>query len=655
MFEQFHQQASSARRLAAIMFTDIVGYTRMMGNDEQKALSLIRKNRTLHQKLIKKYGGKWLKEMGDGTLASFKTSSDAVYCAAELLRACEYEDITLRIGIHQCEVTEEDGDIFGDGVNLASRIETLAKPGQILVSGPVHRNVKNKPGISSAFLKETELKNIDELVKIYSVEVLKQSQNQWHKNPQAEESDILEHSIAVLPFVNMSNDPEQEFFCDGISEEIINTIVQYPHLKVSGRTSSFSFKGKNEDLRMIGQALGVSKVLEGSIRKMGNRIRITAQLVETSNGFHIWSKKYDRQLDDVFAIQDEIALEIGNQLNLTLSSGFDKHSIRKQTQNIEAYELYLKGRILFYERGPTMFEALECFQNALKIDAEYALASAGLADTYVMLILHGYLPAEENWLFALRAVDVAVKNGPELAETYNSLAIISLFYEWNWDKAEIQFKKAIAINPSFIQAYVWYGYFHQIFVKNDINSGIEQIKRAIKIDPLSTYARSCLCNAYALKDLYEEAIREGEHILEIDPKSILGNINIGATLFWTGNYEKAIYCLEYSTKKSGIVWLYSLALLYLKAKQKDKAQEIYVKMEKQYNEKGLIPTALAIVAAAFGDKDKAIKLLRKACEIKDPSLIIYAVVHKDGQVLRSLPRYEKIIEKMGLKEVYKNR
>ncbi|MEK0326373.1 MAG: hypothetical protein QQN63_11785, partial [Nitrosopumilus sp.] len=192
------------------------------------------------------------------------------------------------------------------------------------------------------------------------------------------ERNILEKSIAVLPFVNMSSDPEQEFFCEGISEEIINTIVQLPDLRVVGRTSSFCFKGKNEDLRSVGSTLGVSKILEGSVRKSGNRVRITAQLVEASTGFHLWSKKYDRELDDVFKIQDEISAEIASQLKITFAGTQSLPKSRQQTKNVEAYQLYNKGRSLFYQRGMSLFEALQCFRAALEIDSSYALAYSGL-------------------------------------------------------------------------------------------------------------------------------------------------------------------------------------------------------------------------------------------------------------------------------------
>lgn len=204
-------------------------------------------------------------------------------------------------------------------------------------------------------------------------------------------------SIAVLPFVNMSNDPEQEYFSDGISEEIINTLVQIPSLKVAGRTSAFSFKNKNEDLRSIGEKLNVNTILEGSVRKSGNRIRITAQLIKASTGFHWWSQKFDRELNDVFIIQDEIAKAILDKLQVTLEGKPAEPKERLHTPNVEAYQLYLKGMSYFYKRGLHMFNGLQCFEDALKIDSDYALALAGLADSYTMLCLHSYISPEEAW------------------------------------------------------------------------------------------------------------------------------------------------------------------------------------------------------------------------------------------------------------------
>ncbi len=299
-----------SRQLAAIMFTDIVGYTELMGDDEQKAFDLLRKNRQIQKPIIEKFNGTWIKELGDGVLASFHTVTDAVLCASEIQKVCsDIHDLKLRIGIHLGEVVFEDNDVFGDGVNIASRIQAIATPGAIYISESVHNNISNKKEIITRFVRKANLKNVKEAVRIY--EVLPQN-----IQPASFTNSLIHStantnggkSIAVLPFVNMSNDPEQEYFSDGMAEEIITSLNHLKDLKVAGRTSSFQFKGKNIDLHKIGEELGVNTVLEGSIRKQGNRIRLTAQLVNVKDGFHFWSEKYDRNMDDIFAIQDEIAL-----------------------------------------------------------------------------------------------------------------------------------------------------------------------------------------------------------------------------------------------------------------------------------------------------------------------------------------------------------
>ncbi|MDX2443487.1 MAG: adenylate/guanylate cyclase domain-containing protein [Bacteroidales bacterium] len=646
---------SQSRQLAAIMFTDIVGYTSLMGKNEENAFRILNKNRELQKPIIEQFNGRWIKELGDGVMASFNTVSDSVNAAIKIQKESNtVRDLQLRIGIHLGEVVFENEDVFGDGVNIASRIQAFAVPGSIYISEAIQNNISNKQGIVTKFVKQEKLKNVVSPIRIYEVLTAQETHSSKKTNRESIQESSAK-SIAVLPFVNMSNDPEQEYFCDGISEEIINTIVQYPDLKVSGRTSSFIFKGKNEDLRVIGNALGVGKILEGSIRKMGNQIRITAQLIETSNGFHLWSKKYDRQLDDIFAIQDEIAKEIGNQLNLTLSAGAKKLEGRQQTQNLEAYELYLKGRGLFYKRGTALLEALDCFKKALEIDKTYALASSGLADTYVMLILHAYLPASDNWKYAIKAANTAFRYGPELAETYNSKAIISLFYEWNWDQAADQFKKAISINPSFIQAYVWYGFFYQYCVKGNAREGIKLMKKAIEIDPLSSYARNCLVPSYTILGLYDVAIQEMNDLSEIDPTQNLTAYNLSAVLFWSGNHKKAYEILENSSGKSGKIWIYFFIYIYLKMNQKEKAEKIYSKIEREYKNNGLLPTSFAIAAATFGKNKKAIELLHNACDVKDPALILLALNHKDGEILHSLPGYNDIRKRMGLKEVHPQR
>src|SRR6266550_4416083 len=335
---------SQSRQLAAIMFTDIVGYTALMGDDEQKAFELLDKSRLLQKPLIEQFGGKWIKELGDGALATFSSITDAVNCASSIIKGCEpINGLKLRIGIHQAEVVFENDDVFGDGVNIASRLQSLAPIGGICISETVQNNIANRKEIKTRFIKEETLKHIKEPMSIYEV-VIDVADTSQHpiKSAYKEAMKIIpEKSIAVLPFINMSNDPEQEYFSDGMAEEILNSLSHLKDLKVAGRTSSFQFKGKNVDLREVGEKLGVATVLEGSIRKQGSKLRITAQLINVEDGFHLWSEKYDRTMDDIFAIQDEIALAITEQLKITLFEK-DREIISKTTtQNAEAYELYL--------------------------------------------------------------------------------------------------------------------------------------------------------------------------------------------------------------------------------------------------------------------------------------------------------------------------
>lgn len=461
---------------------------------------------------------------------------------------------------------------------------------------------------------------------------------------------IQDKSIAIMPFVNMSNDPEQEYFSDGISEEIINTIVQYPELKVVGRTSSFSFKGKNEDIRVIGRMLGVTKILEGSVRKSGTRVRITAQLIEVHTGFHLWSKKYDREMNDVFLIQDEIAIEIADQLKITLTGEEAKFKPRKQTSNVEAYQLCFKGRSLYYKRGATMFEAIKCFQNALEIDPTYALASSGLSDTYTMLAWHGYLSPGEAWPKALSEAKNAQKYGPDLAETHNTLAVLSLLYDRKWDAAEREFKKALEINPAYTQARIWYGILYLVGIRKKFDEGREQVRLATENDPLSAYAHSGRAITVSTTDLFEEGIKEANYGNMLDSESYLSHYALGCCYHWSGNLNEAIKEFEISLRISNQhPWsLYALLLAHQKNHQKDIALKLYQDLEERYNTGYLSPTVLAIACAALGKDERALKLAHIACDISDPYLIEVCVNYKDGDTLRSIPGYEQILKRLGL-------
>ena len=396
---------SQSRQLAAIMFTDIVGYTAMMQADEQKAVSVIKHYNSTLEKLVSQFNGKVLNYYGDGSLCIFSSATDAVNCSLAVQKDLKSEPVVpLRIGLHIGEVFFEDEKALGDGVNVASRVQSLGQENTILISGEIHDKIKNNASITTVSLGYFDFKNVDKSLEVFALtneglfvpqrknmegklknkNVRKRNgiaalsfillivvaffiyKNFFNKNDKAK---VADKSIAVLPFVNMSNDPDQEYFSDGLSEELLNLLAKITELKVIGRTSSFSFKGRNEDLRVIGEKLGVAYLLEGSVRKSGNKIRITAQLISAADGSHLWSHAYDRDMDDIFKVQDEIAGAVVKELKITMLGA----STPAVTQNTEAYNFYLQGKYFTEKRDKESLEtALQYYTKALAIDSNYA-------------------------------------------------------------------------------------------------------------------------------------------------------------------------------------------------------------------------------------------------------------------------------------------
>ena len=644
---------NSSRQLAAIMFSDIVGYTALMQKNETDGKLKAKHYRRVLSEQSTLHQGKIIQNYGDGSLTIFASAVDATECAIDIQAILKKDPaVPLRIGIHLGDIVIDGEDIFGDGINVASRIESMGVAGGVLVSQNIYNQIKNHETFQLQTLGSFSFKNVQDPLEVFAIS------NSGLTTPDPETlqgkfklPDESEKSIAVLPFINMSSDPEQEFFSDGISEEIINTIVQLPALKVAGRTSSFSFKGQKVDLRIIGEKLGVKHVLEGSVRKFGNKVRITAQLIEASNGFHLWSKKYDRELDDVFKVQDEIALEIANQLQISLGEKQPLAKPREQTQSVEAYQLYYKGRSLFYQRGLSLFEALECFKASLAIDPDYALASSGLADTYVMLSFHGYLTSKECWKEAIPAAQKALKFGPELGETHNTLAIIALLHDWNLDKAEQEFKKALTINPTHIQSRVWYGLFYLSLTEKRLAEGNAQLKIAIETDPLSAYAHSCYGLNLATMGKMQKAIEASEYAVKLDPNSMIAQYALGYAFIWSGQFKKALNVhltgLEISRRHAWI--LNQILLTHLKMGNEKEALDIFEEMDLRYKNQDIPPSNLAMAAAYLGKEKYAFELVNTALKIKDSYLPFVVSKLKDAEVLQQLTGFEKIREEMGYK------
>ena len=428
-------------------------------------------------------------------------------------------------------------------------------------------------------------------------------------------------SIAVLPFINMSADPENEFFADGVTEEIINALAQLPQLHVVARSSAFSFKGKHVDPRVVGEQLKARTILEGSVRRVGDSLRITAQLINAADGFHLWSERYDRQMKDIFEIQDEIARSIAGRLRVTLEDQPREPLVKAGTKNLEAYSLHVKGRALLYRRGALLPVALECFKQAVLVDPNYALAWAALADAYTVLTLFGFVhpgTSRPKWGEAARN---AVAADPSLAEAHCALAFGSLLFDWNKTDADREFVRALQLNPGYIQARDWYAFFYLQLASGRLAEGLAHAKLAFASDPLSAYTNSVLSFAYSDAGEYADAVRSAERAAELDSESFLawGSLELGLLL--SGRFEEAVAAGLSATAVSGRQAL-AMAMLTVCLSYSDKtaeAETVYAELEARASREYVLPTALACAAYAVGRLDDAIQHVKRALAIGDAS------------------------------------
>jgi TolB-like protein len=489
------------------MFTDIVGYSALMSKDEKQAMRLLEKNRAIHESAIGKFNGEYIKEVGDGMLAIFQSSIDAVECAIAIRKACSKEALLkVRIGIHIGDIIESEGDVFGDSVNVASRIESAGEPGGIYISEKAHDDIKNKAGISAEFYGEKMLKNIPDPVRIYSV-IAGKKRSETAESFRAGHSTSKDKSIAVLPFIDISPDKDQDYFCDGITEEIINALSHVESFKVIARTSAFAFKGRQLDIREIGRLLNVEILLEGSIRKAGNQLRITAQLIKVADGSHIWSERFDREMKDVFAIQDEISLAILDNLKVELLDEQKVMFAKRHSGNIEAYNLYLKGTYHYQTlTAEGLKKASEYFEKALHKNPDYALAYVGLGYVNWLSATWGDVRPDEAYPRAYEYINRALKIDSTLAEAFSVIGTIHTFYYWNWEEAERNYKYGLQINPN--SSMIHLNYSALLTFKGSHEKAIFEAQIAQELDPLSPYIKTRVGEAYHYAGHYDRAMEE---------------------------------------------------------------------------------------------------------------------------------------------------
>ena len=509
-----------------------------------------------------------------------------------------------------------------------------------------------KKTTSAATSKEEEgkprkkrLKLSDIIISILLVAVIVLVYPRIFKKNKAEPDEVSwTHSIAVLPFADMSPKKDQEFFCDGMAEEIINALTNVDRLRVIARTSAFSFKGENIDVRTIGNELGVANLLEGSVRKSGDQLRVTAQLVRTSDGTHLWSEQYNRNLTDVFTIQEEIALSVVDHLKMTLLGDEEDRIKMRLTDNLEAYHLYLRGRhILNRRKKEDIYTAIDYFERALELDSYYVMGYIGLADAYALLPSYAAEPEQQAYPQAKAAINRALEINDQVGEAYASLGWIRMLADWDWKGAEEAFRKAVSLNPGYATAYHWYGYLYMLM--GDMDKSIPIIKKALDLDPLSPVINRVMGDVYYHSHKYNEAIPPLQKTLELESCMPFAHMQLSLCYLQKSMYDEAIE--EFEKEKqcredpSGVEYI--LGLIYVKMGDLEKAREILRELENR-NIKG---SGTAQLYFALGENENGFKMLEEMYENHDTWLIF---THSNPWFdnVRALPQFTNLIKKIGL-------
>jgi TolB-like protein/class 3 adenylate cyclase len=483
------------RRLAAVLAADVAGYSRLMGRDEEGTLAQLKTIRkTLVDPSIAHHRGRIVKTTGDGLLVEFASAVDAARCAVEVQRGMAGRNadvaqdarIVFRIGIHVGDIIFDDNDIFGDGVNIAARLEGIAEPGGVCISDDAHRQIRGKVEFGFDDMGLQTLKNIAEPMRAWRMQSGDGSAAALSIKSSAGSSQPLalpdKPSIAVLPFQNMSGDPEQEYFADGMVEDIITALSRFKSLFVIARNSSFTYKGKAVDIKQVGRELGVRYVLEGSVRKSGNRVRITGQLIEAAAGGHLWADKFDGALEDVFGLQDQITASVVGILAPTLERAEIERTKQKPTESLDSYDLYLRGMALVNKRR-SFREAREFFKKAFERDPEYGAAYAMAASTLMFEQgISGVLLTPEQRADAVRLAHLGSRVGSDDALTLARSGHVLTYIGREYDRGASMVEQAVKLNPNL--AIAWYSRGWVTLMCGEAERAIESFDRMIRLSPL---------------------------------------------------------------------------------------------------------------------------------------------------------------------------
>jgi adenylate cyclase len=683
-------EAGEQRRLAVIMFTDMVGYSALTQRNEALALQLLEEHRQVVRPVLARHGGQEIKTIGDAFLVEFSSALAAVTCAIELQRSLHARNdaapadrqVRIRIGLHAGDVIHRENDVFGDGVNIAARIEPLAEAGGICLSEDVARQIQNKIDCPLAPLGSGDLKNISLPVEIYRVIL------PWQKarSPQADRlafqlrKKVVRRALgavalaglvvvallvwrrfapipagpvnrlAVLPLVNIGGDSRDEYFADGMTEELISSLSTIRDLNVIARTSIAKFKGAQHDIAEIGAALNVGSILEGSVRLAGEDARINVNLVEVRSQKTIWSEEFTRKIKDIFAIQSAIARSVTEALQVQLLSGERSLLDRRGTDNNDAYRQYLLGRSHLSRRtGDEVGKAIEYFSRAVEQDPSFALAYAGLAEGYTLAGNAGYgtLPRDQAIARARDTASKAVQLDDSLAEAHAALGYVRFRIDWDWAGAETEFKRALALKPGSAAAHERYGLY--LAIRHRFAEAQTEMQRALQLDPLSASVGTGLGRVFHFERRFDEANVAFKKTLAIDPQYAEAYFGMGMSYQGLHKYDEAIGALKTAIALSGNrpVMVALLGMNEGLAGHRDEARRIYEDMVQQSRTAPVSSYAFGLISIGLGDVDRAFAYFEQALAERD-GILIYLAVDPVAETVWSDPRYAALVRKMGL-------
>jgi TolB-like protein len=646
----------SERRLAAIMFTDIVGYTALSQADEANTLLLLEEHRTLLRSIFPRHNGREVKTIGDAFLVEFPSALQAVMCSTEIQRAMHDRNVALspekriqiRVGVHVGDVVHAQGDILGDAVNVSSRIEPLAAPGGICISAQVFDHVRNKVGLPLEKLEGTALKNVSIPVEVYRIVM------PWELETKTEDAELDVRRIAVLPLKNMSPDPNDEYFAEGMTEELITSLATVTELTVIARTSTMQYKNSTKRIGEIGRELNAGTLIEGSVRKAANKVRITIQLIDARNEGHLWAQNYDKQLDDVFAIQSEVAQKVAEALKVRMRESGLKRIEKGTTKNPEAHTLYLKGMFYWNRRTPeALTKAAELFAMAVDLDPAFALGYAGMAQCYQVMAANYYDDPAVYYPKAIENARKALSLDDGVAEAHTVVAAASMAYERDLGRSEAEFRKAIELNPSYPTAHQWYS--HLLAFELRLDEALAEIRKAAELSPLSLIITTNLTDGLYYNGQYDESIAQGKKVMEMDPgfssvypsliQTYLAKSMFSEALAMADTYGKLT---DPTTAKLVYAWVYAAM------GKAEESRRLLSEVESLPDVTTIGPFFIAIIYFILKDNDAGFEWLERAYTSLDRRVYAMAVESELNGV-RSDPRYLSMLDRIGLSKHLKPR